>query len=95
MQCTDLKLSAELYDKCQSSFSFPAPCPLPTAMQSTHLKLIAELYDKCQEVVTQYTEFLRHALPPEDYGRLLPSIQVRRDGGEGVCGCGCVGWWRW
>ncbi len=45
-------------------------------MQSSHLKLIAELYDKCQEVVTQYAEFLRHALSPQDYQQLLPSLQV-------------------
>lgn len=50
-------------------------------LQSSHLKLIAEQYDKCHEVVTQYAEFLRHALPPADYQQLLPSIQVR------VCLC--------
>ncbi|KAL4451471.1 hypothetical protein ABPG75_007133 [Micractinium tetrahymenae] len=43
--------------------------------QSTHLKLIAELYDKCQEVCTQYAEFLQHALPPEQYAALLPSME--------------------
>ncbi|GAB4813521.1 hypothetical protein N2152v2_000567, partial [Parachlorella kessleri] len=70
-QSSHLKLIAELYDKCQ---------------ESSHLKLIAELYDKCQEVLTQYAEFLRHALPAADYQQLLPSLQgcSRAKGGADI-----------
>eukprot|EP00798_Chlamydomonas_sp_ICE-L_P015991 gene15991-22125_t len=46
--------------------------------EAMYIKFVVELYDKCQETCLQYIEFLKAALPFEEYVRLLPPIEVLR-----------------
>lgn len=42
--------------------------------RSNHIKLIAELYDNVHDACLQYLEFLKNALPLEEYAAMLPSL---------------------